>query len=134
MKKRIALVLSFVFVFVLAGCSTVATKKGLLLNDGKVEKISVTSSPEGYDYAFSGKDAQAIIDYLSELNLIADFSENPDEYVGMAWVISIEYESGETEIVCHSANKFIRTVNGPWYKMTYEEASRFDALLNELGD
>lgn len=134
MKKQIALVLLFVFVFALAGCSTVATKKGLLLNDGKVEKISVTSFPGGYDYTFSGQDAQAIIDYLSELNLIADFSENPDEYAGMAWVISIEYESGKTVTVWHSANKFIRTVNGPWYKMTYEEASRFDALLNELGD
>lgn len=134
MKKQIALVLLFVFVFVLAGCSTVATKKGLLLNGGKVEKISVTSSPEGYDYTFSGQDAQAIINYLSELNLIADFSENPAEYDGMAWVISIEYESGETVTLCHLANKFIKTVNGPWYKMTYEEASRFDVLLNELND
>lgn len=32
----------------------------------------------------------------------------------------------------YSGNMFIRSENGSWYRMTREEASGFDALLNEL--
>lgn len=136
MKKFMAVVLVCICVWGIVGCNQqpqqVQGKQ--LLVDGNVIKIDVSSHPEGYNYSFDGENAKAIIDYLSNLNLDSNFEENPDEYVGMAWVISIKYESGGTVTLCHSANKFIRTANGPWYKMTYEEASRFDALLNELGD
>lgn len=102
-----------------------------MLVEGNVVKIDVSSLPEGYNYSFSGEDAQAIIDYLSTLNLESEFEENPNEYTGMTWVIALEYENGDTFKIYHFG-KFIRSQNGSWYKMSFEEASRFDALLAEL--
>ena len=132
MKKLTALILSLVFVITLVGCSSVTTKESLILRDGNVKKISVSSLPEGYDYSFSGKDAEKIIDYLSNLNLIEQFEEKPNEYDGMTWVISLEYDDEDVWQIYHFGNMFIRVEGGSWYKMTYEEASRFDDLMDEL--
>lgn len=132
MKKLIVLCLSIAFAFALAGCSDVGTEESPLLREGSVKSISVTSLPEIYDYSFVGKDTEAIVDYLSGLNLIEQFEENPDEYAGMSWLISLKYDDGEFLQIYHFGNMFIRTEDGPWYKMTYEEASRFGTLLTEL--
>ena len=105
---------------------------GLLLRDGNVKSISVSSLPNGYDYSFKGKDAEKIIDYLSDLSLIEQFEENPNEYTGMTWVISLEYEEGDALQIYHFGNMFIRIKGGSWYKMTDDEALRFEALLEEL--
>jgi len=134
MKKSIVLVISVVFVFILVGCSGVITKGGLLLWDGNVKKISVSSLPKGYNYSFSGKDAEKIIDYLSDLNLIEQFEENPNEYGGMTWVISLEYDDGDALQIYHFSNMFIRAKGGSWYKMTDDEGNGFDNLLNELNN
>ena len=102
-----------------------------LLAKGNVIKIDVSSLPESYNDSFDGEDAQAITNYLSSLNLESSFEEDPDEYTGMTWVISLKYEGGDTVTVYHFGNAFIRADQGPWYKMTYEEASRFESLLKE---
>ena len=111
---------------------TVLSGKELLLKEGTVKRISVTSQPEGYDYSFSGDDVQSVVNYLSELNLSLKYSEKPDEYYGMTWVISLEYEGGDTLTIYHFGNMFIRTADSSWYRMTYEEASRFGILIGEL--
>ena len=129
MKKFIALILILACTLAFVSCSRAAAKGGALLKEGTVKRITVTSLPEQYNYSFRGNAAQRIIDYVSGLDLIADFSENPDEYKGGAWVISLEYENGDVLTIYHRDNMFIRVENGPWYKMTYEEASAFDALL-----
>ena len=103
-----------------------------LLAKGNVINIDISSLPEGYNYSFSGEDAKAILDYLLSLNLESNFKENPDEYSGMTWVISLKYEDGNTSTVYHFGNMFIRVKGGSWYKMTYEEANRFNTLLDEL--
>jgi hypothetical protein len=103
-----------------------------LLQAGDVTQVSVTSLPEGYAYAYEGEDALAIVDYLDSLSLQSRFAENPDEYTGMTWVISLSYADGNTVTVYHSGNMFIRAEDGPWYRMEYEEAERFHALLDEL--
>jgi hypothetical protein len=118
----------------MTACSGTTTKGGVLLREGIVKRISVTSLPEGYDYSFTGDSAQSIIKYLSELNLLSHFSENPNEYDGMTWVISLEYEGGIIHTIYHFGNMFIKTSGSSWYKMTHEEASRFDELLNELSN
>ena len=133
MKKLITLILVLAFALTVVGGSSVTAEGAALLKSGEVGKVTVTSQPEYYNYSFSGDDAKAIVDYISGLHLIADFSENPDVYGGMTWVISIEYEDGDVLTVYHFGN-FIRTAGGSWYKMTYEEASRFDVLLNELNN
>ncbi len=102
-----------------------------LLKSRGAKSVSVTSLPEGYDYYYEGNDAKLIEDYLFNLNLISDFEENPDEYFGMTWVISLEYENGEERTV-YLFGEFIRLTGEPWYKISYEEFNRFDALLIEL--
>ena len=106
--------------------------EGELLKEGNVKNVHVTSLPEGYDYSFSGDDAKSVEDYFRKLNLIVNFEENPNEYVGVTWVISLEYENSDTQTIYHFGNMFIRADKSPWYKMTYEEASAFDTLLRSL--
>ena len=114
----------------MTACSITVAKGGTLLKEGPVRKISVSSRPEGHSYSFTGDRAQSIIDYISQLHLIDDYPENPGDYDGMTWVISLEYEDGTILTIYHFGNMFIKAENGPWYKMTYEEASRFDTLVS----
>ena len=133
-KKIIAIVLICICVLGIVGCGQQPqqVQGGLLLAEGNVINIDISSLSEGYNYSFSGADAKAIIDYLSTLNLESNFEENPNEYVGMTWVISLKYENGDALTIYHFGNMFIRVKGGSWYKMTYDEASRFDTLLDEL--
>ena len=133
MKKNAASVLLLCCLLCLAGCNLRASVSGTqLLKEGTATKIAVTSMPESYDYSFSGEDAAAVINYLSGLNLVTDYPENPNEYDGMTWVITVEYTDGSTATVYHFGNMFIRADSGPWYKMSFDEANQFESLLNEL--
>ena len=134
MKKLLVTVLTALCVLGLSGCSQQPqqVKGNQLLSEGFVINIEVSSLPEAYHYSFGGEDAKAIIEYLSDLNLTSRFEENPDEYDGMTWVISLKYENGDVLKVYHFGNMFIRSENSDWYRMTNDEASRFDALLDEL--
>lgn len=131
MKKFIAAVLICTCLLCLAACGKPIKGDRLLLT-GNVKGIEVSSLPEGYSYSFSGDDAKAIVDYLSALSLDKTFSENPDTYTGMTWVIALEYESGDTLEIYHFGNTFIRTQKGSWYKMSLDEARRFETLLDDL--
>lgn len=136
MKIFTALVSLCICVFGLIECNQQPhqVKGNKLLVEGDVVKIDISSLPEGYNYFFSGEDSKAIIDYLSTLTLESEFEENPNEYTGMTWVIALEYENGETLNIYHFGNMFIRSQNGSWYRMSYEEASRFDTLLEQLNN
>ena len=103
-----------------------------LLQAGDVTRVAVSSLPGSYAYAYEGEDALAIVDYLDSLSLRSEFEEDPDEYVGMTWVIAVDHADGSTVTVYHFGNMFIRNEDGPWYRMEYEEAERFHALLDEL--
>jgi hypothetical protein len=102
------------------------------LQAGDVTRVTVSSLPGGYAYAYEGENAMAIVDYLDSLSLRSEFEEDPNEYYAMSWVISVEYADGSTVTVYHFGNMFIRAEDGPWYRMEYEEANRFHALLDEL--
>lgn len=133
MKRVLMLTLILAIMTVIfSGCGRDNGDSPLLVprKDGVI-KVTARSSPEGYYYSFREDDAYAIVDYLSELNLISDFEEDPHEYVGMTWIISVEYDNGDVATVYHFGNMFIRTDSGPWYKMTYEEASRIDKLIKQ---
>ena len=124
--KRILLM-----ILTLAVCLTVLSGCGLPdLDENSIKSISVTSSPEAYEYSFKGADAQAIVDYLESLHLTPFSGINSED--GMAWVISIEHENGEITTVCHSCNKYIMAEGGLRYEMIFEEANRFSSLLYEL--
>ena len=136
MKKLTATVLAMFCVMVIAGCSRQSqqVKGSQLLSEGNVINVEVSSLPEGYHYSFGGEDAKAVVDYLSDLNLTGKFEENPDEYTGMTWVISLEYENNDILTIYHFGNMFIRSEKGSWFKMTYDDASRFAVLLDELSN
>ena len=129
-SKLVVVVMIVACLLTMTACSITVAKGGTLLKEGHVRKISVSSRPEGYSYFFTGDRAQSIIDYISQLNLIDDYPENPGDYDGMTWVITLEYEDGTSLTIYHFGNMFIKAENGPWYKMTYEEASRFDKLVS----
>ena len=133
MKKWIAAFLILVCLLSIAACSGAGAKGKILLKEGAVKKITVTSMPAYYAYSFEGDAVQPIVRYLSELNLTADFPEDPNLYTGMTWVILLDYADGETLTIYHFGNLFIKTADGPWYKMTYKEAEWFGTLLDELG-
>ena len=62
----------------------------------------------------------AIVEYLSNLTLISDFSENPNEYAGATWVISLKYDNGKAITVYHFGIiinlNFIKYKGNLWYK------------------
>ena len=134
MKKVLTIAVAFLCFLGMVGCSQQPqyVQGNQLLVEGNVIKIDVSSLPDGYNYSFDGEEAKEIIDYLSNLNLQSNFEENPNEYTGMTWVICLEYDNGNKLTVYHFGNMFIRTKEGSWYKMTYDEANRFDTLLDEL--
>ena len=136
MRKLLAILLAIFCVLGIVGCSQQSQQVQVnqLLAEGNVIKIDVSSLPEGYNYSFNGENAKEIIGYLSSLNLQCNFEENPNEYTGMTWVITLEYENGDILTIYHFGNMFIRSEKGSWYKMTYEEASHFGVLLNELNN
>ena len=105
-----------------------------LLKEGKIESVYITSSLPGYEYSFDGEYVEPIVNYFNNLHLIADFQENPEEYVGGGWVITFSYSNGESLTVYHSVNKFIKAEDGQWYMLTYDEASEFDDILHRLNE
>ncbi|MBR2621358.1 MAG: hypothetical protein IKC97_03180, partial [Clostridia bacterium] len=113
------------------GCSPAHTEESVLLKEGTVKHISVSSLPEGYNYSYTGENAQAIVDYLVGLDLVEDSAPPPP---GGVWNIILEYEDGSTVKLYHSANEYIGISGGSQYKMTYEQASAFDSLLWELNE
>lgn len=125
MKRILIMILS------LAVCLPILSGCGLpKLDENSIKSISVTSSPEGYEYSFKGADAQAIVDYLESLHLTPFSGINSED--GMTWVISIEDKNGKITTVYHSCNKYIMAEGGLRYEMIFEEANRFSTLLYEL--
>ena len=135
MKKRLLIIVLFIFIIVFsAGCGKASVEKSTLIKKGTIEQITVHSLPEYYNYCFSAKsDIQAVTDYLLNLTLSSDFEENPNDYAGMTWVITLKYDDGSETVIYHFGNRFIRSGESSWYQMQYEEASQFDALMDELG-
>ena len=125
MKRILLIILTIAICLpILSGCSLPN------LDENSIKRISVTSSPEGYEYSFKGADAQAIVDYLESLHLTPFSGINSED--GMTWVISIEDKNGKITTVYHSCNKYIMAEDGSLYEMIFEEANRFSSLLYEL--
>ena len=132
MKLKIVVTSIVLILIVVLLVLRVGNSSSLLPREDGIVGITVNSLPEGYHYSFSGDEVHIIIEYLASIDLISDFSENPNEYHGAVWVISIQYENGDVVTVHHMGNKFIKNNSGPWYKMNYDEANRFEYLLDEL--
>ena len=131
MKRIFALTLILaVIIMTFSGCGKdKGDQTSLSLEKDGIVNIKVSSFPGEYNHSFSEDDADIIVDYLSGWKLISEFAEDPDVYAGMTWEILIEYENGDIVTVYYFGNMFIRTDSGPWYKMNYDEAKRFDTFL-----
>lgn len=133
MKKAIFAVFIIVCLAALTACSLATAKGRTLLAEGKVKTVSVSSLPKQYDYSYTGEEAQAIVDYISDLNLITVFFEDPNTLYGMSWIITVEYDDGNVIKICNFG-RFMRSeiADNRWYKINNDEASRFGSLLDEL--
>ena len=98
----------------------------------EVSHIDVSSLPEGYNYAFE-EPAQIskVTEYLNGLHLISGYSENPDEYDGMTWVVELSNKDGVKQTIYLFGNMFVRADAGPWFKLDYEEAEAFEKVLGK---
>ena len=98
----------------------------------EVSHIDVSSLPEGYNYAFD-EPAQIskVTEYLNGLHLISRYSENPDEYDGMTWVVELSNKDGVKQTIYLFGNMFARADAGPWFKLDYEEAEAFEKVLGK---
>ena len=104
-----------------------------LLKDGDIIDITVTSLPEGYEYKFSDIAAiQNIREYFETLHLESEFTENPNEYCGMTWVLKFTYSDKTEETIYHFGNMFVRNASGQWFKMRYDEAEKLDGILADI--
>ncbi len=131
--KRLAMLLAVCLLAAFSSCSQV--KRGdVLLSDGVVSRVEVSSLPEGYHYSFYGEAANTVRDYISELHLKARFRESPELFGGMTWVIRLVFEDGNEQTIYHFGNMFIREENGRWFRMEYEEAAALESLLGMRSD
>jgi len=67
--------------------------------------VEIFSDTRERNYTDSEKIA-AILNYLTGLNLQSNFPENPDEYNGIVYVITITYEDGTEKMYSHFGNMF----------------------------
>ncbi len=100
-----------------------------LISDEDIESVDISSLPEGYSCSLDGDNAEKIVSNISKMHLDSDFPENPDEYDGMTWVVKVRYKGNRESTLYLFGNMFIRTEEGPWYKMDYDEAAAIDKQL-----
>ena len=105
--------------------------KLLGLKDSKIKSVNVTSLPKGYDFTFTDEKAQKVIDFLSGIELITNFTEDPEQLDGMTWVIKLEYENDEA-MTLYDIGGFIRSESNSWFKYEYDYDSPLNTLIWEL--
>ena len=111
-----------------AGCAAIRGNALLPGTEG-IASIHVSTMPHGYEATLTGEAAAELADYLAHMDTQAEFSEDPNVYTGMTWVMAVTYESGETVTLYLFGNLFIRADDGPWYKVSEREAQGVEALL-----
>ena len=113
---------------VLSGCTPKQFKN---LNESDIKSVSVSTLPEfyGYEYSFTGKEARAVVDYLSGLKLTPLLISVGKG--GMTWVIEIKYEDeSETTVYLFGDEIWINAKEK--YLLQPEENGVFEALLEAL--
>ena len=134
MKKSISLfTLLLACSFLLMSCSN---SKIEIPKDNIVE-IGISTLPYSDSYERIYTDSEkiaAVVDYLSGLKLKDNFPENPDEYAGMAFIITVSYEDGKTEKYNHFGNMFLGKIEDDkidWYRMAYKDAEQFYTVVQK---
>ena len=133
-RYMFAILAAMLCLTMVVGCdgTEVATYNTLLPGIDGIAAVTVTSMPQGYDYSLTGENAKKLAQYILDMDVTADFPEDPNVYAGMTWVITTEYENGAAVTVYLFGNMFIRAGDGPWLKVSASEAEGFEALLSSL--
>ena len=109
------------------------TAKKLGVYNGKIKNVKVYTRPIVTVYDFSGDDAQKIVDFISELQLISDYEDDPYEYDNEYLEIEIEYAGkGKIEEISQKADKFIASRYSDWYAIDESDGKRLKELISEL--
>lgn len=133
MRKSLAILLAAVLWMLCgAGCGAEDERNTLLPGAEGITGISVSTMPQSFEASFTGENAGKLAEYILNMDVQAEFPEDPDVYTGMTWVLDITYDTGDTATVYLFGGLFIRTGEGPWQKVTQEEAQGLEDLLKEL--
>lgn len=127
MKRIAAVVLIVILVFLLCSCA----RTGIVALPENITKISVSWNG-GPNNAFSYTDPEKIsyfVQYFTSLEL-SKAREDPMQYNGGGWVITVETES-ESFGMHHYGNLFFRTIDGKWWEIPYAQAVAFEPLLKD---
>lgn len=128
------LLTGLLLVAVLAGCTTGIER----IEPNNVERIEVASSPASdtlpaRTYA-DREQIGRIVSYLNDLRLTTHFSENPDEYCGQTFYLTLVCTDGSMRKFTHFGNLFFREGDGAWRRMEYEQAAQLEMMLRELSE
>lgn len=129
MKRLIAIVLTLVCILGLVSCGK--QDSTLVELPDNIEKITIAWNG-GPLTTFSYTDSEKIgeiVEYISSLELIST-KENPAEYDGGMWLITIYTNSEMLEMV-HSGNMFFKTSDNKWWEIPYKQANELEAILKE---
>jgi len=91
--------------------------------------MTLLPEKENQRYTLDARRAEGFVSWFSNLELQSDYEEKPDEMEGLTWVISIRYGDGAEATVYHFGNMFVRSEDGPWYKISYDDAVRVTDFL-----
>ena len=128
MKKMTAWLLIAAWILCLAGCKGQKANNPLV-PEGKLAEIAVTAFPEEFARVYKGGEAEQLLGYLRGLELLESFEEDPNVYTGQTWVITLAYESGERVTLHLFADLFLKTEDGPWYRIAGKDGSRFGEMV-----
>ena len=133
MKKIISLIMILAIVLSIAGCAyQPKAEKGELLNEGEVNKVTLMLMPEMSTYQAKGKDAQALIDCVDELELTTEYTADPNTYDAKAWILTFDYSNGETLQINLFGNKFVRLAGKDWFEIPEELGNKFETAIQNI--
>ena len=132
LKKRLTVCMAAALACVLLlGCGAGAR---LRVSDDNIAGIMIMTLPQSEEKArtyTSSEKIDKITEYLNGLSLDNRFSENPDDYAGETIVIAISYADGSRRAFYHFGNLFIKESDGDWLRMSYQQASQLDSLIQD---
>lgn len=136
MKRILAITLTLIMLLVaLTGCIASQNQPisgADLFSQKKIQTITFSSDPNGYQYSFNGSAVQKICDFFSSLSFTIDESPDPSDVTGMGWDMTISYEDEHSETIVFPPNRTYLLKNSTKYKLTSNAVIEIDALIDEL--
>ena len=136
MKRILAITLTLVMLLAaLTGCMASQNQPisgADLFSQKKIQTITFSSDPNGYQYSFNGSSVQKICDFFSSLSFTIDESPDPSDVTGMGWDMTISYEDEHSETIVFPPNRTYLLKNSTKYKLTSNAVIEIDALIDEL--